>query len=112
MTSEVKLNLMACLFIFLAIISVSIFISFDKKMGGNILNSKSYKSETLYYIADKNGNQKEVSEEIWNKCQKITIITFISVLLATISFLYLFCRYIFFPSLKNNLKILHTFFRK
>lgn len=108
MTSEVKLNLIACLFIFLAII----FISFDKKIGGNILNSKSYKSESSYYIADKNGNQKEVSEEIWNKCEKLTIITFIFVLLATISFFYLFCRYIFLPSMKNNLRILHTFFRK
>ena len=30
------------------------FVLFDKKIGGNVLNTKSYKTETSFFIADKN----------------------------------------------------------
>ena len=106
MSSELKLNVVACLFIFIAIIFVTIFILFDKKIGGNILNTKSYKTESCFFIADENGNQKEVSEEIWDKSYKITIVTFIFLSLATICLFYLFLRYIFIPTMKRNLQIL------
>ena len=112
MSSEMKLNLVACLFIFIAIIFVIIFVLFDKKIGGNVLNTRSYKAESSFFIADKNGNQREVSEESWNKSYKITIITFIFLSLAMICLLYLFSRYIFIPIMKRNLQILVTFFRK
>ena len=112
MSSELKLNVVACLFIFIAIIFVTIFILFDKKIGGNILNTKSYKTESSFFIADENGNQKEVSEEIWDKSYKITIVTFIFLSLATICLFYLFLRYIFIPTMKRNLQILISFFKK
>ena len=54
MSSEIKLNLVACLCIFVAIIFVIMFVLFDKKIGGNVLNTKSYKTETSFFIADKN----------------------------------------------------------
>jgi hypothetical protein len=108
MSSEMKLNLVACLFIFIAII----FVLFDKKIGGNVLNTRSYKTESSFFIADKNGNQREVSEESWNKSYKITIITFVFLSLAMICLLYLFSRYIFIPIMKRNLQILISFFRK
>ena len=41
MSSEIKLNLVACLCIFVAIIFVIMFVLFDKKIGGNVLNTKS-----------------------------------------------------------------------
>ena len=53
MSSEIKLNLVACLCIFVAIIFVIMLVLFDKKIGGNVLNTKSYKTET-FFIADKN----------------------------------------------------------
>ena len=109
MSSEIKLNLVACLCIFVAIIVVIMFVLFDKKIGGNVLNTKSYKTETSFFIADKNENQREVSEEIFNK---ITIVTFIFLSLAMICLLYLFSRYIFIPTMKRNLQILISFFRK
>ena len=112
MSSEIKLNLVACLCILVAIIFVIMFVLFDKKIGGNVLNTKSYKTETSFFIADKNGNQREVSEESWNKSYKITIITFVFLSLAMICLLYLFSRYIFIPIMKRNLQILITFFRK
>ena len=112
MSSEIKLNLVACLCIFVAIIFVIMLVLFDKKIGGNVLNTKSYKTETSFFIADKNGNQREVSEEIWNKSYKITIVTFIFLSLAMICLFYLFSRYIFIPIMKRNLQILISFFRK
>ena len=112
MSSEIKLNLVACLCIFVAIIFVIMLVLFDKKIGGNVLNTKSYKTETSFFIADKNGNQREVSEEIWNKSYKITIVTFIFLSLAMICLLYLFSRYIFISTMKRNLQILLSFFRK
>ena len=112
MSSEIKLNLVACLCIFVAIVFVIMLVLFDKKIGGNVLNPKSYKTETSFFIADKNGNQREVSEEIWNKSYKITIVTFIFLSLAMICLLYLFSRYIFIPTMKRNLQILISFFRK
>ena len=99
MSSEINLNLAACLCIFVAIIFVIIFVLFDKKIGGNVLNTKSYKTETPFFIVDKNGNQREVSEEIWNKSYKITIVTFIFLSLAMICLLYLFSRYIYLSQL-------------
>ena len=111
MSSEIKLNLVACLCIFVAIIFVIMLVLFDKKIGGNVLNTKSYKTETLF-IADKDGNQREVSEEIWNKSYTITIVTFIFLSFAMICLLYLFSRYIFIPTMKRNLQILISFFRK
>ena len=58
MSSEIKLYLVACLCIFVAIIFVIMFVImfvlFDKKIGGNVLNTKSYKTETSFFIADKN----------------------------------------------------------
>ena len=112
MSSEIKLNFAACLCILIAIIFVIMFILLDNKIGGNVLNTKSYKTETSFFIADRNGNQREVSEEIWNKSYTITIITFIFLSLAMICLLYLFSRYIFIPTIKRNLKILIPFFRK
>ena len=112
MSPEINLNLVACLCIFVAIIFVIMFVLFDKKIGGNVLNTKSYKTETSFFIADKNGNQREVSEEIWNKSYKITIVTFIFLSLAMICLLYLFSRYIFIPTMKRNLQILISLFRK
>lgn len=112
MSSEIKLYLVACLCIFVAIIFVIMFVLFDKKIGGNVLNTKNYKTETSFFIADKNGNQREVSEEIWNKSYKITIVIFIFLSLAMICLLYLFSRYIFIPTMKRNLQILISFFRK
>ena len=112
MSSEIKLNLVACLCILVAIIFVIMFVLFDKKIGGNVLNTKSYKTETSFFIADKNENQREVSEEIWNKSYKIIIVTFIFLSLAMICLLYLFSRYIFIPTMKRNLQILISFFRK
>lgn len=112
MNSEIKVNVIAFLFIFAAIIFVTIFILFDKKIGGTILNTGSHKSETSYYIADKDGNQKEISEKMWNASYKITIITFVFILLSAISLLYLFSRYIFIPTIRKNLQTLITFFRK
>jgi len=112
MSSEIKLNLVACLCIFVAIIFVIMLVLFDKKIGGNVLNTKSYKTETSFFIAYKNGNQREVSEEIWNKSYKITIVTFIFLSLAMICLLYLFSRYIFIQTMKKNLQILISLFRK
>ena len=112
MSSEIKLNLVACLCIFVAIIFVIMLVLFDKKIGGNVLNTKSYRTETSFFIADKNGNQREVSEEIWNKSYKITIVTFIFLSLAMICLLYLFLRYIFIQTMKKDLQILISFFRK
>ena len=112
MSSEIKLNLVAGLCIFVAIIFVIVFVLFDKRIGGNVLNTKSYKTESSFFIADENGNQKEVSEEIWDKSYKITIVTFIFLSFAMICLLYLFSRYIFIPTMKRNLQILISFFRK
>ena len=38
MISEIKLNLVACLCILVSIIFVIMFVLFDKKIGGNVLN--------------------------------------------------------------------------
>ena len=38
MSPEINLNLVACLCIFVAIIFVIMFVLFDKKIGGNVLN--------------------------------------------------------------------------
>ena len=112
MSCEVKLNLFASISIILAIISLLMFISFDKKIGGNILNTNSYKTESSYYIADINGNQKEISEDVWNKSYKLTIITFVFVSIAGIFVVYLFVRYIFIPTLKNNFQKIKNYISK
>ena len=49
MSSEIKLNLVAGLCIFVAIIFVIVFVLFDKRIGGNVLNTKSYKTEASFF---------------------------------------------------------------
>ena len=112
MKFEVRLNIVICFFIFMAIIFTVIFISFDKKIGGNILNTKSYKTETSFYISDKVGNQIEVSEKIWNESFILAIVTFIFISLAAIGLFYLFIKYIFISTTKRNLNILFEFIKK
>ena len=66
MSSEIKLNLVACLCIFVAIIFVIMLVLFDKKIWENVLNTKSYKTET-FFIADKNYGKciKEIIRISW-----------------------------------------------
>lgn len=95
MSSEIKLNLVAGLCIFVAIIFVIVFVLFDKRIGGNVLNTKSYKTEASFFIADKDGNQREVSEEIWNKSYTITIVTFFSIVCYDTFIIFVFKIYIY-----------------
>ena len=112
MSCEVKLNLFASISIILAIISLLIFFSFDKKIGGNILNTNSFKTESTCYIADINGNQKEITEEAWNTSYKITVLTFIFCTIAIMFLFYFFVRYIFIPTVKNNYGMITNYIKK
>ena len=95
MSSEIKLNLVAGLCIFVAIIFVIVFVLFDKRIGGNVLNTKSYKTEASFFSADKDGNQREVSEEIWNKSYTITIVTFFFIVCYDMFIIFVFKIYIY-----------------
>ena len=112
MTLEVKLNIIACLAIFFAITCVTALILFDKKNGGNALNSGSYKTESSYFIANKNGEQTEVTEDMWNKSLRLAVLTFCVAIFADICFLYLLLRYIGIPIVRKYLQILFNLFKK
>ena len=97
---EFKLNLIATLFILSAIFSITILFLHDKKIGGNILNAESYKTESVFVIADKEGNMTEVTEKTWKENYILTIITFVTASIGALSFLYLYSRYVYIPLTK------------
>ena len=104
MNTEVRFNIIACIFIFLAIVFVIILINFDKKVKEDILNSQSYKNEAE--------GATEVFEEVWKKTHKLETVTIIFVILGMISLAYLGLRYIGIPIIKEHLQFLFKFLEK
>lgn len=100
------------LLIFFAFISICIFIIYDRKFGGNTLNSQSKVVDGVFYLADKNGNKQEVSENVWKKSQIITMTCFVFVILGAIAGAYLFARYVFIPTMIEHIKFLLKFLRR